>query len=139
MDDAGVLLLAPPGGGKSDLALRLLGRGGVLVADDQVELARVDVALIARPPPGVAGRLEVRGLGVIDGVAWREARLALVVELVPREEVPRLPPPARWEAMGVGLPLLRLDGFTASAPDVLATALAALEGRYGMAAGAFAA
>jgi len=34
----GILLLGPPGGGKSDLALRLLGRGAVLVADDQVEV-----------------------------------------------------------------------------------------------------
>jgi HPr kinase/phosphorylase len=137
--DAGLLLLAPPGGGKSDLALRLIGRGGMLVADDQVEVTAAAGALHARPPAALAGRLEVRGLGLLQGLPWRAARLALAVELVAREQVPRLPEPRRWEALGLALPLLRLDGRAAAAPDILAWALAALEGRCGMAAGAFAA
>ncbi|MCU0889041.1 MAG: hypothetical protein MUC64_13700 [Rubritepida sp.] len=139
MAEAGVLLLAPPGGGKSDLALRLLGRGALLVADDQVELAIEAGALLARPPATLAGRLEVRGLGLLDALPWQVAPLALVVELVPREAVPRLPAPARWEALGIGLPLLRLDGRAPSAPDVVCAALDALAGRCGMTAGAFAA
>ena len=36
----GVLLRAPSGAGKSDLALRLIDAGARLVADDQVELAQ---------------------------------------------------------------------------------------------------
>jgi HPr kinase/phosphorylase len=137
--EAGVLLMAPPGGGKSDLALRLLGRGAALVADDQVMLAVADGALHAGPPAALAGRMEVRGLGLLEGLPWRAARLVLAVELVGREAVPRLPEPAGFEALGCRLPLLRLDGRAASAPDVIAWALAALEGRCGMTAGAFAA
>lgn len=137
--EAGVLLMALPGGGKSDFALRLMGRGAVLVADDQVELAAVQGALHARPPAALAGRIEVRGLGLLAGLPWRPARLALAAELVAREQVPRLPEPLRWEALGLALPLLRLDATAAVAPDLLAWALAALEGRCAMTAGAFAA
>ncbi len=58
---AGVLLLGAPGAGKSELVLRLLARGFVLVADDQVVIE----AGAARPPPALAGLLEVRGLGIV--------------------------------------------------------------------------
>jgi serine kinase of HPr protein (carbohydrate metabolism regulator) len=34
LGEAGVLLLGPPGSGKSDLALRLIDRGAILIADD---------------------------------------------------------------------------------------------------------
>lgn len=139
LGEAGVLLLAPPGGGKSDLALRLLGQGALLVSDDQVEVSMEGAALVAAPPATLAGRLEVRGLGLLEGLAWRRARLALAVELVPRECVARLPEPARWSALGTSLPLLRMDGRAPSAPDVLARALDTLAGRLGMTAGAFAA
>ncbi len=60
-DGAGVLLLGPPGAGKSDLAMRLLARGFQLVADDQVAIQDG----IARPAPALAGLLEVRGLGIL--------------------------------------------------------------------------
>jgi HPr kinase/phosphorylase len=139
LSETGLLLLAPPGGGKSDLALRLIGRGARLVADDQVCLATQDRALHAEPPEALAGRLEVRGLGLLAGLPWTGARLGLVVELVPPEGVVRLPEPARWEALGVRLPRLALDGRRPSAPDILLAAVAALEGRWTLTAGAFAA
>ena len=43
-----VLLIGPPGSGKSDLALRLIDRGALLIADDQVALTEVDGVLHAR-------------------------------------------------------------------------------------------
>ena len=133
-DGAAVLLLGPPGAGKSDLLLRLIGRGWGLVADDQVVLDGVAVSA----PPALRGMLEVRGLGIFQGLAVAEgARLALVVELVARDSMDRLPTPAVWEPAGV--PRVALHGFDASACDKVALALDAALGRMAQRAGAFAA
>lgn len=135
----GVLFLAPAGGGKSDLLLRLLGQGWDLVADDQVML-RADQGLLRASPPAVlAGRIEVFGLGLLAGLPWREAVLRLVVRLVPQVELARLPRPESWGALGVSLPLLGMNGAAPSAPDLLRRALDALSGRVQMTAGAFSA
>jgi HPr kinase/phosphorylase len=139
LSKTGILLLAPPGGGKSDLALRLIGRGARLVADDQVRLGTQDGELHAEPPEALAGRLEVRGLGLLAGLPWTTARLGLVVDLDPTEGIARLPGPMRWEALGVGLPRMALDGRQPSACDVLLAAVEALEGRWHLTTGAFAA
>jgi HPr kinase/phosphorylase len=139
LSETGVLLLAPPGGGKSDLALRLIGRGARLVADDQVRLSAEGGALRAAPPEALEGRIELRGLGLMAGLPWAPARLGLVVDLVPPGAVARLPEPARWEALGVALPRLALDPRAPSAPDLVMAAVAALEGRWRCTAGALAA
>lgn len=133
-DAAAVLLLGPPGCGKSDLLLRLIARGWVLVADDQVAIDGVAVSA----PPALRGMLEVRGLGIFEGLAVAEgARLTLVVELVAREAMERLPMPGTWAPAGV--PRVALHGFDASAPDKVALALDAALGRVAQRAGAFAA
>lgn len=133
-DAAAVLLLGPSGSGKSDLSLRLIARGWVLVADDQVAIDGVAVSA----PPALRGMLEVRGLGIFEGMAVAEgARLALVVELVAREAMERLPMPVTWAAAGV--PRVALHGFDVSAPEKVALALDAALGRVGQRAGAFAA
>ena len=61
-----VVLRGPPGSGKSDLGLRLIDGGGRLVADDQVRLDVIKGSVVAGAPPSIAGKIEVRGLGVID-------------------------------------------------------------------------
>jgi ABC-type cobalamin/Fe3+-siderophores transport system ATPase subunit len=132
-----VLLLGPPGSGKSDLLLRLLGRGWLLVADDQVELRAQDGALLAAAPGRLAGMLEARGLGLLRGLPHAPAPIRLVAELAP--EVPRLPEPRIWSQAGLDLPLMALRATEASAPDKLAYALAVLRGRLSLEAGAFAA
>lgn len=136
----GVLFLGPPGAGKSDLVLRLIGRGWSLVADDQVELAATDGALVAAPPEALRGMIEVRGLGILrDLPVAAPAPLRLVVELLPPGEAPpRLPSPATWQAHGRALPRLALAGREAAAPEKVALALDLACGRARMAAGAFA-
>jgi HPr kinase/phosphorylase len=133
-DGSAVLLLGPPGAGKSDLALRLIGRGFVLVADDQVLIDGRDV----RAPEALRGLLEVRGLGIFQALpVARDASLALVVDLVAPADVARLPLPAAWPPAGV--PRIALHGFEASACDKLSWALDAATGQRAQRAGAFAA
>src|SRR6187402_2363790 len=91
LETGAVFLKGPSGSGKSDLAFRLLALGGKLVADDQVEFkARLD-RLHASAVETVKGLLEVRGLGLVKVPPAEAAALKLVVDLVSRENVPRLP------------------------------------------------
>ncbi len=115
IDGAGVLLRGPPGCGKSDLALRMIDGGAVLVADDRVLLEAAGGVLVASAPDALAGLLEARGLGILRLEAAARHALHLVVDLVAPEAVERLPAPASAEICGVALPLCRLDPFAASA------------------------
>lgn len=139
LEGDGVLILGPPGAGKSDLVLRLIGRGWVLVADDQVEVEATGDGLLATPPEPLRGMLEVRGLGLFrDLPVTAPARLRLVVDLLAGDAAPpRLPDPRSFEALGRHLPRVALRGYEASAPDKVAFALAAARGRIATAAGAF--
>lgn len=119
LDGTGVLLRGPAGSGKSDLALRLIDQGARLVADDRTALALEGGRIIARAPETIAGRIEVRGLGIIRLPAVESAALGLVVDLVVPEAVDRLPGSAEVELLGRMLPLLRLAPFEASAPAKL--------------------
>jgi len=130
-DGAGVLILGPSGMGKSDLALRLLSRGFVLIADDQVDIRDG----IVSAPKALAGLLEVRGLGIARLPFHPTARLELVVAL--EIAVERLPRPERHGTLDV--PLIRLDPTGASAPDRVALALDHALGRVMQHTGAFAA
>ena len=122
-----VLLRGPSGAGKSDLALRLLDEGARLIADDQTHLARKGHALIASPPPVLAGMIEIRGQGVVKLPRSRimaSAPLALLVDLVRPEAIDRMPEPAREVLQDVELPRLALAPFEASAVAKLRLALA---------------
>jgi len=66
VDGRAVLIGGPSGSGKSDLALRLLDRGFKLVSDDRTLVRRDGERLIASAPPNIAGKLEIRGLGIVD-------------------------------------------------------------------------
>ena len=134
------MFLGPPGAGKSELVLRLLGRGWVLVADDQVQLsADGEGALLATPPESLRGMLEVRGLGLFrDMPVAAPARLRLAVDLLPAgATLPRLPEPARFAAEGRAIPRVVLPGHDAATPDKVALALDAACGRAHCVAGAF--
>jgi serine kinase of HPr protein (carbohydrate metabolism regulator) len=120
-----VLITGRPGAGKSDLALRLLGRGWRLVGDDYVHLFGSGGRLWAAPPETIAGRMEVRGLGIVPAAGLRVARVVLGVELT-TGEVERLPEAAFREFAGVSTPWLRLDPREASAVEKVATAVGRL-------------
>jgi serine kinase of HPr protein (carbohydrate metabolism regulator) len=110
----GVLLLGPSGSGKSDLALRLIDRGATLVSDDQVILTASESALIAGPPPKIAGKIEVRGLGIISLPFARDVRLSLAVDLAGAVE--RFPLEPQWaDYLDHRLALVALSAHEASA------------------------
>lgn len=118
-----MLLRGRPGSGKSDLALRLIDRGALLVADDRVDISRRSGALIMSAPSAIAGFLEIRGLGIVEVPYARTSALALVIDLVSRERVDRLPDPEMTDILGLPVPLVRLDPFESSAPIKVGYAL----------------
>jgi len=119
LGDIAVLIRGVPGSGKSDLALRLIDGGGILVADDQTALRPVAGQVMASPPASIAGRMEVRGLGIVRVPFRAEAPVRLVVDLLAPdtgEAVERLPAPHFADLCGIHLPCLRLRPFESSAP-----------------------
>ena len=120
---AGVLLRGPSASGKSDLALRLIDDGAMLVADDRTVLAPGDGSVVASAPPSIAGRIEVRGLGIMPVAAIDTVPLRRVVDLIEPERAERMPPARHVDLMGAELPLLRLPAFHASTPSKIRLAL----------------
>ncbi len=117
-----VLISGRSGSGKSDLALRLLDRGFTLVSDDQTYL-RVDSGkLLASAPPTIKGKLEVRGIGIVDLASADDMPVCLLVELV--GEIDRMPEEGKERLiLGVAVPLVGIDAMTASAPAKVELAL----------------
>ena len=122
----GILLRGPSGSGKSDLALRLIDQGARLVADDQTELRLIGGALRISAPATIAGRLEVRGVGILSVPSVKSAPLRLVVDLVAGDALERLPEPETCELLGCRVARLALAPFEASAAAKLRVALHAL-------------
>jgi serine kinase of HPr protein (carbohydrate metabolism regulator) len=121
-DGRAVVILGPSGSGKSDLALRLLDRGFTLVSDDQTVVKKDGERLVASAPPNIAGKLEIRGIGIVDMETVTNIPVALLVELT--SEIQRLPDESRERPLlGVKVPLISIDAMTASAPSKVALAL----------------
>jgi hypothetical protein len=116
-----VLLGGPSGAGKSDLALRLIDRGAALVSDDYTELRRIGGRLLARAPGAIAGRIEVRGLGLLDFPAAADVPVCLHADLGAAPD--RLPEPGWIRLAEADIPSVALAALEASAPLKLEQAL----------------
>ncbi len=133
----GVLIMGPPGFGKSSFALRLIDQPGYgisnelmmarLVADDQVRILRRGNELMASAPGPLRGKLEIRGLAIVDLESLPEISLSLVVQLQPADKIERLPEGASFDVLGIALPLVEIDPQAASACARLRAALSWLE------------
>lgn len=124
-----VLITGPSGSGKSDLALRLLDRGFTLVSDDQTIVRKDGERLVASAPPTIAGKLEVRGLGIVEVDRTDNVPVALILELT--SDIQRLPDDSRERPiLGVQLPFVTLDAMPASAPAKVDLALARLGRKF---------
>jgi serine kinase of HPr protein (carbohydrate metabolism regulator) len=118
---AGVLLAGRSGRGKSDLALRLIDRGARLVSDDYTLLAVQGGRLVGTAPPAIAGRMEVRGVGILPFATVESAIIALFVDLDIEPE--RLPHPQTVTLADVTVPMIALGGLEPSAPIKIELAL----------------
>ncbi len=127
----GALLIGPPGSGKSDLALRLIHEGAMLVADDQVDVSFNHGGLWGAAPAKIAGLIEARGIGLLRLPHAPGARISAVFDLTPGAPIERLPerrwyqPPQTFRARGGALriPLYALSPFEASATARITLAL----------------
>ena len=135
--DGAVLILGPPGSGKSDLALRLIAAGGVLVADDRTLLTVENGLLCAMAPEAIRGGLEVRGAGIIMVPFAPRAAVTLAVELLDTETPERLPPETQYQPPAPlpfpqrFVPLIGLRAFETSAvAKIAAIASAAAKERF---------
>lgn len=110
-----VLIGGRPGTGKSDLALRLIDRGALLVSDDYTQVRRVAGDAVATAPATIAGRIEVRGVGIAELPSAQDVAVALFVDLDLAPD--RLPEPGETRVIaGASVPVLRVAGLEASAP-----------------------
>ncbi|MSO98403.1 MAG: hypothetical protein EXR11_09335 [Rhodospirillaceae bacterium] len=122
----GVLIRGAAGTGKSDLALRLIDRGAELVSDDYCEITVEHGRLMAAPPTTIAGKLEIRGFGIVTLPHIEKVAVGLIVDLCKPADIERLPKTTTTVVENIALPWLKLDPFTVSAADKVRMALRTL-------------
>lgn len=78
----GVLIRGESGMGKSEIALELIKRGHLLVADDRVDCYRIHNKIVGKAPELLREMLEIRGIGVIN-----VSRMFGVNSVLPKTEI----------------------------------------------------
>ena len=114
IDGMAVLIEGASGSGKSDLALRLIDRGAILVSDDQTLVARAGATLLARAPMTIAGRIEVRGIGLLAMPYVEDVPVALLVRV--DGAIERMPERSVRNIAGIDVREVAIAPFEASAP-----------------------
>jgi HPr kinase/phosphorylase len=134
-ENIAVLLLGESGSGKSEIALRLIAAGAILLADDQTALGVREGRLFAEAPERTGGLIEIRGVGIIRLDVAEPAPVAIAVRLEPKARIARLPEPETYNPPSLALaappPLIVLAPFEAATPaKIQAAACAAVLGRF---------
>ena len=120
-----VLIMGESGSGKSDLALRLIDRGAILISDDVVFLETRDNTPILTVAPNIAGKIEVRGVGISNVDFIASAPLRLVIEFVDAPD--RLPEDIAHTTIGdYVVPVSKLNPFEQSSAIKVEYALRAV-------------
>ena len=113
----GVLLIGESGMGKSEAAVELLKRGHRLIADDAVEIRKIDAhTLVGTAPAVIRNYVELRGIGIINvarlfgmGAVKEENAINLVVNIVPwntHESYDRMGMDVEYmDILGVNIPM----------------------------------
>lgn len=110
-----VMIEGRSGSGKSDLALRLIDRGARLVSDDYTIARRKGKLLLAAPPETIAGKIEVRGIGLVEMDHVVDQPVALVVQIF--DVVDRMPPTPELRVIaGISVPVMKIAAMESSAP-----------------------
>ncbi|PKL01216.1 MAG: HPr kinase/phosphorylase [Tenericutes bacterium HGW-Tenericutes-1] len=89
INGVGVIITGQSGIGKSEVALELIRRGYMLVADDLIEIYQKEKGVVIGEAPDILKKfLEIRGIGIVNVVylfgarAYREnKRISLIVKL----------------------------------------------------------
>lgn len=122
INGAGILISGPSNSGKSDLALRLIDRGANLICDDYVDLYLHDSQIVMEAPARIAGKMEVRSLGIFDCEHVSNIPLMLQVQL--KSQVERYPMDSQTETiMTIKIPTIAINTIEASAPIKVEMAL----------------
>ncbi|QYX55819.1 HPr kinase/phosphatase C-terminal domain-containing protein [Roseovarius sp. SCSIO 43702] len=107
-----LLIRGKAGAGKSSLALDLLSRGASLVSDDRTEITRTGEGLRVAAPAPIRGRIEARGLGLLNAPVATDGAILIAVVDLDTPETERLPPARETELLGITLPILRASPMT---------------------------
>ena len=110
----GILIRGPSGSGKSDLALRLIDDGAILIADDQVQIKFVGKELHLSAPNSISGLIEIRGVGVIRIKHVSRVPLSLIVDINTKEQLQRLPAIKKEVINNIHISVIRINAFESS-------------------------
>jgi serine kinase of HPr protein (carbohydrate metabolism regulator) len=131
LDGHGILIRGASGSGKSSLLLSLLDgspAAATLVADDRAHVTVEGDRILASVPEAIAGKLEIRGIGIVQRSYVASVAVDLVVDLLPLEECPRMPSEEESQVILEGVALPRIFVAT-GAHDGAARVRAALDRR----------
>ena len=122
----GVLIRGASGSGKSALALLLIERGARLIADDRLTLSSVHGRILASASSAIAGKIELRGRGIISVPHEQSGVIRLVADIVEEEGLERMPEPHHLTTtlLGIALPRQPVPRATEPAARLVEAALA---------------
>ena len=114
VEDSGLLIIGESGIGKSDLALRMIDSGAMLIADDITICKKINNFIYLFSPEETKGLLEVREIGIITVPFIENIKLSLVVQLINEENI-RYPENENYLILGIKVPKIKIYGKNSSA------------------------